>query len=376
MDNSNGNPIDMHVHVGLKGDRWPEMGGFSEWYQRQLVFKIFLMYGRIDPDKVCDTVLHDATVQTLQTCGLDQAVCLALDPVYDNSGGRQERASHVWVANEYVLKLRAELPTKVLFGASVHPYDPKFEARVRACVDNGAVLLKWLPSAQQINLADKRVPEAMKLLATAKNGRPLPLLLHVGVEYAIPSTDATTSSYDFLSWNWSDRLLNSFRGETKWRTPDIQGVRRNLDTALKEGATIIFAHCGLPYFASGVLGRFLEHSDFQVVREYLQGNNRREGAGLAYADVSAFCTPFRQPYFKDVATLPAEFILFGSDFPTPAFDLYEGVAGMAEDFAALLAGQLDRVLVPGDNLLDVNNRVLRLAFPGHPMFSNFAKLIR
>ena len=32
------------------------------------------------------------------------------------------------------------------------------------------------------------------------------------------------------------------------------------------------AHCGLPYFASGLLQAALEHSDFSVVRELLEKN--------------------------------------------------------------------------------------------------------
>ena len=127
----------------------------------------------------------------------------------------------MWVSNEYVLELAAELKAMlppeeqgrrgILLGASVHPYAPNFRERVAWCVDHGAVLLKWLPSAQQINLADDRVGAALEFLATARQGRPLPVLLHVGTELAIRTTDPKTTSYDFLSWSTWDRFWNRLR---------------------------------------------------------------------------------------------------------------------------------------------------------------------
>lgn len=372
--------IDSHVHVGLKGDRWPDLGGFSSWYLQQLTFKIFLLYGRIQPHTVSDTILYNASIKTLTTCGLDRVVCLALDPVYDEKTGTEQRSrSHVWVSNEYVLKLQQDVAAthgpKVLLGASVHPYDMNFEARVQHYVAKGAVLLKWLPSAQQIDLADSRVLARLKFLATAKNGKPLPLLLHVGPEYAIPSTDESTKTYDFLGWSWTERMINAFRGNKKWRTPNVDGIHKNLRGGLDAGATIIFAHCGLPYFTSGFLASLFEHSDFEIIKKYLADYGKTSTKGRCYADVSAFCTPFRKTFFPDVKKLPAESILFGSDFPTPAFELSADIQENLKDFKAVLEGQFDRIVIPQDNLLDVNYRELRLAFPGHPMFTNFSELI-
>jgi hypothetical protein len=45
------------------------------------------------------------------------------------------------------------------------------------------------------------------------------------------------------------------------------------------------------------------------------------------------------------------------------------------DFRAVLAGHLDRVVVPQDNLIDVNYRELQHFFPGHPLFTNFSTLL-
>ena len=44
------------------------------------------------------------------------------------------------------------------------------------------------------------------------------------------------------------------------------------------------------------------------------------------------------------------------------------------DFQAVMQGRLERIVVPQDNLLDVNYRELNRFFPGHLMFSNPAVL--
>ena len=212
--------VDAHVHVGLLGDELPRWGRMSNWYRRQVTYRVFLLYGRLKADRVCDRTLREATERVIQHSRLDAVVCLALDPVYDPEGTRQEGRSHVWVDNDYVVDLRKTCGDKVLLGASVHPFDPEFESRVKHFVDEGAVLLKWLPSAQQIDLADIRVASALEFLATAgAGGAPLPLLLHVGPEYAIPSTDSRTQSYDLLSWTRWDRFWNWWRGRKRWHTP-------------------------------------------------------------------------------------------------------------------------------------------------------------
>lgn len=367
--------IDMHFHVGLVGDKYPQYGQMSSWYKDQLVFKIFLLFAGIKPEEVCDQVLMDKTLDTIDRSFVDQVVCLALDPVFDTDGNERKDWTHMWVDNSYILKLQQKLSSKILFGASVHPYDKNFQKRVAKCVDQGAVLLKWLPSAQQINLADHRVGEAMEFLTTAKHGKPLPLLLHVGPEYAIETSNPPTKSFDYLSWGAMDKVWNWFRGKHKWHTPDIKGIHQNIHFGLDNGMIIIFAHCGLPYFASGFLKSILEHSDFKIVSQYLQENEQNTYTGRCYSDVSAFCTPFRQKYFSDVRKLPKDSILYGSDFPTPAFELSSNLDEARKDFEAVMQGRFDRLIIPQDNLLDVNYRELSNAFSGHPMFNNFKKLM-
>jgi hypothetical protein len=370
--------VDMHVHVGVLGVPGSDSGFISREMQAGLTFKIFLLYARIPPNEVSDARFREAVLQVIRDSSVDRVVCLALDAVYDNAGLRDFKKTAMWVPNEYVIGLRGDLPPgKVLFGASVHPYDPGFQARVRQAVLDGAVLLKWLPSAQQINLADPRVGDALRFLATAgRGGLPLPVLLHVGTEAAILSTDPRTMSYDFLSWSFWDKVGNTFRPKrTRWHTPNLSAVNSNLRAGLEAGACIIFAHCGLPYFAPRLAAN-LEHSDFAMVSDYLHRYRGMGGtiSGKAFADVSACVTPFRQSYFPEIRALPPDAVLTGSDYPVPVFELSADIKENMRDFKSILAGELDRIVIPQGNLLDVNMRELRRAFPGHPMFTNAVQL--
>jgi hypothetical protein len=58
------------------------------------------------------------------------------------------------------------------------------------------------------------------------------------------------------------------------------------------------------------------------------------------------------------------------------FELSADAGEMMADFRAVLNGQLDRIAIPQDNLIDVNHRELEHYFPGHPMFTNFDALLQ
>lgn len=366
--------VDMHFHVGVRGDRHPEWGHISERMRRMWPkYEIFLLYAGLKKGEDVDAMMERRALQVIDTCALDRLVCVALDHVWDEQGAPRPDLTDFWVANEYVIRLQSLRPSKVLLGASVHPFRHDFEAKVTECVANRAVFLKWLPSAQQFSLAHPRVRKALKFLATAKDGGPLPLLLHVGVEYAVPSADDRTRPYDYLSWGFWDRFWNLWRRD-RWYTPNIPEVLKTLDEGLAAGAQVIMAHCGLPYFAAKA--KLLEHDDFGVVKRYLKRSAQGQfGKGKVYADVSACATPFRKSYYKRIAKLPKEHLLFGSDFPTPYFELSANLAENWRDFKAMLAGDFWRIVIPQGNPVDVNYQELNHFFPGHDMFENFDRFL-
>jgi len=367
--------VDVHFHVGLRGDKRPDDGHISERMRSMSPkYDIFLLYARLKRGEDVDDIIEKRTLEVIDACLLDRVVCMALDHVWDEHGNsRKDDLTDFWVSNEYVRELRDKRPEKVLYGASVHPFRDDFKTAVQQCVADGAVYLKWLPSSQQFPLSHEKVREALKHLATVKNGKPLPLLLHVGGEHAVPSTDSRSRSYDYLSWGFWDRFWNFLRRD-KWYDPNIAEVRKTIDDGLAQGNQIIFAHCGLPYLVAN--SRLLEHDDFPVVRRYLeQSALGLVGKGTAYADVSACATPFRKGYFKKLRKLPEDHLLFGSDFPTPVFELSAGLGEAWNDFKAMLSGNFWRIAVPQDNPIDVAYREMGHYFPGHPMFENFDRFL-
>jgi len=370
-----GKIIDAHCHVGLLGDTWPEWGSLSRQFLRSPAFPVFALYGRIARGEISDRVLRDKTEELLSQSELDHVVCLAMDYTRDAQGRPDAERTGMYVSNEYVLELRRSVGERVLLGASVHPYAERFEDEVKRWVDQGAVLLKWLPSAQAIDLASEKAAAALRSLAhLGPRGRALPLLLHTGAEYAVPPAASDTPSLDFLSWSRVDDLWNLAR---RWRRPDGTRIEEHLRAAIAEGAVIILAHAGLPYFEPRWMGGYWEHSDFEAVRKHLaRPLGVGERPGRAYADVSAICTPFRKTYFGDLKALPAERLIYGSDFPTPIFELSADWEEVQHDFKAVMAGDLSRIVVPQGNLLNASLRELRLAFGAdHPMFTNFGQLL-
>lgn len=110
----------------------------------------------------------------------------------------------------------------------------------------------------------------------------------------------------------------------------------------------------------------------RLLREFPADGSR---GGRCYADVSACATPFRRSYFQAIRDLPAEALLYGSDLPTPVFELSADVEERMEDLGAVLRGEVERIVVPEGNLIDVSWREMERAFPGHAMFQNFQALL-
>jgi len=128
--------------------------------------------------------------------------------------------SHLLTPNDVIIDIAKENP-RVLFGASVHPYRKKKDllAEMTRCVDNGAVLFKWIPSSQQINPWDDRCLPFYETLAEAK----IPLLCHTGAELAVPRLTLMRKKFD---------------------------DPRRLKKALNAGVRVIAAHCATPYFGA------------------------------------------------------------------------------------------------------------------------------
>jgi predicted TIM-barrel fold metal-dependent hydrolase len=200
--------IDCHVHVAAT--TFPH-GGTSPRQLNTLPFR-FMRWrlGITGDDESKERQIEARLVETLHgTPELDAAVILALDAVYTDAGEIDPSRTHLHVSNDYVIEL-CKKHSKMLFGASVHPFRKDAVAELERCINAGAVLMKWLPIVQGFSPADERCFPLYEVMAHHK----LPLLSHTGGERTLI------------------RLNEEF------------APPRLLEPALKWGVTVIAAHCG------------------------------------------------------------------------------------------------------------------------------------
>ncbi len=107
------------------------------------------------------------------------AVLLAMDGVIDSRGELDEKRTEIYIPNEFAAREIRRYPN-LLFGASINPYRRDALDRLDKAKADGAVLVKWLPSIQNIDPADRRnIPFYRRLAALG-----LPLLTHTGNEHS------------------------------------------------------------------------------------------------------------------------------------------------------------------------------------------------
>ncbi|MBN1560841.1 amidohydrolase family protein [candidate division KSB1 bacterium] len=273
--------IDMHIHFGApenesNGCYWSAKFTETPAYYAMLALTKSLCK-KVDFNRVQKQLLGVINGSRLT----NKAVLLAMDQVYDEKGAVHREWTHLHTPNRFLIELAQSNP-KVLVGASIHPYRRDWQEELDYCLENRAVLCKWIPSSQLIKPDSKLCVPLYKKLAQHH----LPLLCHAGPEYAIPTSD---DSYN------------------KYNNPVY------LRQALDLGVTVILAHCALPYF--WLLDEEYK-DDFEEFRRLFQEAEQHQWQ--LYADVSALATPTRIPYVDIILNeIPSDRLLYGSDYPIP-----------------------------------------------------------
>jgi predicted TIM-barrel fold metal-dependent hydrolase len=184
----------------------------SQKLQDSLAFRF--MRWRLDVpgyDEQAEARIGRKMLETIRgTQKLDRAVVLAFDAVHTEEGQLDERNTHLYVTNGYVMELAHRHPASILFGCSVHPYRKDAVAELERCIKNGAVMVKWLPLTQNFDPSNEKCFAFYEALAHHK----IPLLSHTGWENALPT----------LNRKVADPFL--------------------LLPAIQRGVTVIAAHCG------------------------------------------------------------------------------------------------------------------------------------
>lgn len=272
MENS-GLRIDAHVHV-IATERKAHGCFVSKRLRRRPVFvlwKIAKNYAGLPDAEFDRRYLENMVRDVREGEGIDRAVILGFDAVYDSRGEPDWGRTEAYTSNDYVLNIAGEHDC-CLAGASIHPGRRDALEEAERCAEAGAVLVKWVPGAQGIDPADARHTKFYEKLA----GLNLPLLSHTGYEHTVPAP------------------------EQDYGNPD------RLERALDAGVTVIAGHFG----TSGI-GHLVEY--FPRFAELVKKHPN------LYGDLSALTTISRAVYLRRVLKDPllVERMVQGSDYPVP-----------------------------------------------------------
>ncbi len=296
--------IDMHCHVigngkdimNVENDVYLYAEDNQHWFTRILANlvegELVRMEADLNRDGAISTEEYFALLYRMlgESEETDGVVLLALDALFSPKNGELDaERTDLWVSNRFlagkVKELNGRLAAsgssgkKFFFGASVSPNRRDWREELDFADNAGAALVKWIPSAQHINVADDGHKEFYRTLAE----KGLPLLCHVGPEYSFPE-------------GIREKSFDSFR---------------YLEKPLECGVTVIAAHCASPVFP--VLDR-------NVVKDFaglMRDANTGERVNL-WADTSALSLSTRITFIPEILDmLSPEWLVHGTDFPIP-----------------------------------------------------------
>ncbi|MEE2947891.1 MAG: amidohydrolase family protein [Verrucomicrobiota bacterium] len=175
-----GKILDMHCHVAGIG-----AGGSGCFVSRELRknfrFGIYLKAFDVTLSEVeeqGDQLLMERLSKGIgESERVGAAIVLAMDGVINADGRLDRERTEFYIPNKYVAAETAK-HSNLHFGASINPDRPDALERLQWASDNGALLVKWLPSIQFIDPSDPVHEPFYRKLAELN----LPLLTHAGQE--------------------------------------------------------------------------------------------------------------------------------------------------------------------------------------------------
>jgi len=180
---------DVHAHLLGTGDAGsgcsvhPSMQQWwhpLEWTRKRAI----LSASGIEPGAAS---VDRAYVERLQTLAADfpqgaRWLLFAFERAHDDSGRPRDDWSTFHVPNAYAAAIAAATPQRFGWVASIHPYREDAIDALDAAIAGGALAIKWLPSAMNIDPRDARCKPFYARLARHR----VPLIVHCGEEKAVP----------------------------------------------------------------------------------------------------------------------------------------------------------------------------------------------
>lgn len=263
--------LDVHAHLAGEGSGGSGCRLFPAFRRRPVVRLLRAMTARSlgdDPDGTFALRL----AARVRDAGLDGAVALGFEGVYDRATGRLDEArSQMVIPPSWVYEVCRRHP-ELIPGPAIHPYRRDALERLDEAAENGAVLVKWLPATMGIDPADPGIAPFYRRMA--HHG--LALLTHSG---------------------GSERTF----AEVEPGFAPLLRVR----AALEAGVTTIVAHSGVPVHLTG------DADEGNLLRAWL------ERYPHLWVDNSGMANPSRFRHLPRMAADPqvSARTLYGSDHP-------------------------------------------------------------
>ncbi len=179
--------LDVHVHVLGTGSGntgcfvGPRMSSLSSPIE-YLKFSLYEQASGVTDTDKCDVQYIQRLIGLMQSQSPHgRALLFAFDKFHDDAGYPVKEDTEFFTPNEYVLKLAAEYPEIFVACASVHPYRPDAVQALTAAVNAGAVAVKWLPNAMNIDPSSSKCDAFYAAMKDLK----VPLITHAGEEKAV-----------------------------------------------------------------------------------------------------------------------------------------------------------------------------------------------
>jgi len=195
--------VDIHMHlIGESPSNGCYLGPRA---RKSLSYKMLVPFLDIDRNVSSDEIDRQYVAMLKQqvesTSVPYYGILLAMDGVYNENGEMDYDRTPFYVPNEYLFKVCSE-SHRFFPGASVNPNRKDALDELEKVIENGAVLIKWLPNSQNINPSDSSHIPFYRML-TKKN---IPLLVHGGKEYSVPVEDQSLGNPDHLILPLEERV--------------------------------------------------------------------------------------------------------------------------------------------------------------------------
>jgi mannonate dehydratase len=180
---------DVHAHLLGIGDAgsgcWVHPHLDSWWHPLEALRKRVILHGagvdarstRVDHDYV-----HRLASLTDDFPAGARWLLFAFAQAHDDAGVVKPQSTTFHVPDAWAAHVARQHAGRFRWVASIHPYRPDALDRLERALTHGALAIKWLPSAMNIDLRDPRCVAFYERLQRAR----LPLIVHVGEEKAVP----------------------------------------------------------------------------------------------------------------------------------------------------------------------------------------------